>query len=126
MSAGHRSPYARVLLQAGAALAWLVFAGLALSLLIQCHELVRLLGPRLIPANFEQEVASRWRPVLLANTVLISGAIGWVAGVIIMLGRFQRQASGTGLLHLSARTLGPSGLGVLALLWLERILQARI
>ncbi len=82
------SPAAGMMQKAGAVMAWLGFSALTLVILIQAFEVSRTLSHLLIPANFAQEVASRWRPVVVSNTVLIGGAVVWLWSVVYTLNRF--------------------------------------
>lgn len=82
------SPAAGMMQKAGAVMAWLGFSALTLVILIQAFEVSRTLSHLLIPPNFAQEVASRWRPVVVSNTVLIGGAVVWLWSVVYTLNRF--------------------------------------
>ncbi len=74
--------------KASAVIAWLGFSTLTLVILIQVYEIVRTLSHLLMPAHFEQEVASRWRPVVVTNAVLVGGALAWLWSVVYTLNRF--------------------------------------
>lgn len=105
--------------QVGAVALWLLLSGLLLVLFVQMYELTRTASHRLIPTNFEQEVASRARPMLISNSVLVLGAIGWIGAVILTLGRLLnlgRNPDG-GLKKFCTRWFGTVA-GLLALLWL--------
>lgn len=99
---------------------WLLLNGLLLLLFVQAYELSRSLGHLLVPTDFEQEVASRARPMLISNSVLVLGAILWLGAVIITMNRLlswgQNQTK-SGLRRFCARWFGTSA-ALLALLWL--------
>ena len=105
--------------QVGAVALWLLLSGLLLVLFVQVYELTRATGHRLIPANFEQEVASRARPMLISNSVLVLGAIGWLGAVVLTMGRLLAlgRNPGGGLLRFCVRWFGAAA-GSLVLLWL--------
>ncbi len=110
------SPYVGMLQKAGAVMAWLGFSTLTLVILIQVFEISRILGHLLIPANFAQEVASRWRPVVVSNTVLLGGAVAWLWSVVYTLNRFLgTAASGPHALRKAAGPLLAAGLVIVGL-----------
>lgn len=113
----HRHP--QWLRQVWAVALWLLLSGLLLVLFAQIYELTRTASHWLIPANFEQEVASRARPMLISNSVLVLGAIGWIGAVVLTMGRLLDlgQNPDSGLKKFCTRWFGTAA-GLLALLWL--------
>lgn len=105
--------------QAGAMVLWLLLGGLLLVLFVQVYELTRTASHWLIPTNFEQEVASRARPMLISNSVLVLGAIAWLGAVVLTMGRLLDLGRNpdAGLRRFCVRWFGAAG-GLLALLWL--------
>ena len=99
---------------------WLLLSGLLLLLVLQAYELSRALGHLLIPANFEQEVASRARPMLFSNSVLLLSVVLWLGTVVVAMHRLlalsQNQTAGS-LGLFCARWFG-AGAVLLGLLWL--------
>lgn len=98
---------------------WLLLSGLLLVLFAQIYELTRTASHWLIPTNFEQEVASRARPMLISNSVLVLGAIGWIGAVVLTMGRLLDLGRNpdSGLKRFCTRWFGTAA-GLLALLWL--------
>ncbi len=98
---------------------WLLLSGLLLVLFAQIYELTRTASHWLIPTNFEQEVASRARPMLISNSVLVLGAIGWIGAVVLTMGRLLDlgRSPDSGLKRFCTRWFGTAA-GLLALLWL--------
>lgn len=105
--------------QVGAVALWLLLSGLLLVLFVQLYELTRAVSHWLIPSNFEQEVASRARPMLISNSVLVLGAIGWLGAVVLTMGRLLALGRNPdrGLKRFCIRWFGAAA-GALALLWL--------
>ena len=105
--------------QAYAVALWLLLSGLLLVLFAQIYELTRTVSHGLIPANFEQEVASRARPMLISNSVLVLGAIGWIGAVVLTMGRLLDLGRNpdSSLKKFCTRWFGTAA-GLLALLWL--------
>lgn len=98
---------------------WLLLSGLLLVLFAQIYELTRTASHWLIPTNFEQEVASRARPMLISNSVLVLGAIGWIGAVVLTMGRLLDLGRNpdSGLKRFCTRWFGTAA-GLLVLLWL--------
>ena len=116
MDRHHRFQWLR---QAYAVALWLLLSGLLLVLFAQIYELTRTASHWLIPTNFEQEVASRARPMLISNSVLVLGAIGWIGAVVVTMGRLLDLGRNpdSGLKKFCTRWFGTAA-GLLALLWL--------
>lgn len=116
MDQPRRAPWLR---QAYAVALWLLLSGLLLVLFVQLYELTRTASHWLIPANFEQEVASRARPMLISNSVLVLGAVGWIGAVVLTMGRLLDLGRNpdSDLKRFCTRWFGTAA-GLLALLWL--------
>ncbi len=101
---------------------WALLSGLLLFLVLQAYELSRALGPLLIPTDFEQEVASRARPLLLSNGTLLLSSVLWLGAVVRAMNRLlalsQDQQAGS-LVRFCTRWFG-SGTVLLVLLWLTQ------
>jgi hypothetical protein len=75
----------RILVRAIATLLWLVSAVLGMITVLQVYEASRVVAAFVIPVDPLQTVAHGPQVAFVARVVLIILAIGWLAGVILLL-----------------------------------------
>ncbi|HUV94886.1 MAG TPA: hypothetical protein VMX14_08675 [Anaerolineae bacterium] len=80
----------RIGTEAVAVLAWLVSAVIGLAAAMQAYEATRVLAAVMIPINPNDTVASGYLILLVPRVALILLAIGWLAGIILLLASYSK------------------------------------
>jgi len=82
----------RIGTEAIAILAWLVSAAIGLVAAMQAYEATRVLAALMIPINPDDTIASKHLIGLVPRVALVFLAIGWLAGVILLLRGYSEAA----------------------------------
>jgi len=76
-----------------AMLAWLVSAAMGLVAVLQVYEASHVLALVTIPINPDDTVSSAYSIELVPRVALIFLAIGWLAGVVLLLPHYAKDAN---------------------------------
>jgi hypothetical protein len=71
-------------------LMWLVSAAIGLAAVMQAYEATRVLAAVMIPINPDDTIASKHLIVLVPRVALVFLAIGWLAGIILLLASYSK------------------------------------